>query len=211
MIIIYFLLVIKIIQILLLLQYISHCTLFIFKIYNIIKPYIQTEDEEEGGEDQLTNQEYKTRDRVERQKNFIDSKYRKKRVHKNVKNEIQKLANTKTSITDYKINNNSSVTTLVTKSWEDYFCSPVKKHLKDVDEGINMGKRLLKQLKVRNISKQDIFENLKKGKLDVKKIYSAPYNENIFNRVEKEALLYKAFIKTVNKVDVNIGYTSYFY
>ena len=53
-----------------------------------------------------------------------------------------------------------------------------------------MGKRLLKQLKVRNISKQDIFENLKKGKLDVRKIYSAPYNENIFNRIEKEDYKY---------------------
>lgn len=160
------------------------------EIYNIIKPYIQTEDEEEGGDDQLTNQEYKTRDRVERQKNFINSNYRKKRVHKGVKNEIQKLANTKTNITDYKINNNSSITTLVTKNWEDYFYSPVKRHFKDVDEGINMGKKLLKQLKVRNISKQDIFENLKRGKLDVRKIYSAPYNENIFNRIEKEDYKY---------------------
>ena len=52
------------------------------EIYNIIRQHIQEEEEKEDGEDKpLNNQEYKTREQVERQKNFINSQYRKKRVH----------------------------------------------------------------------------------------------------------------------------------
>ncbi len=160
------------------------------KVYNIIKPHINEEEEEEGEDQQLTNQEYKTRDQVDKQKNFINSQYRKKRVHKKVKEEIQKLANSETSITDYKINGYNSITTLITKQWQDYFYSPKDNHSEEVQKGISMGKRLLKQLKVRNTTKQDIFNNLKKGKLDIKKIYSAPYNENVFYRTEKEDFKY---------------------
>ena len=160
------------------------------QIYNIIKPYIVEEEEEGENDQQLNNQEYKTREHVERQKNFINSQYRKKRVHKKVKEEIQKLANSNTSITDYKINGHSSVTTLVTKKWEDYFYTPLDTHRDEVQKGINMGKKLLKKLKVRNTTKQDIFDNLKRGKLDIKKIYSAPYNENVFYRTEKEDFKY---------------------
>ncbi len=108
------------------------------KIYNIIKPHINEEEEEEGEDQQLTNQEYKTRDQVDKQKNFINSQYRKKRVHKKVKEEIQKLANSETSITDYKINGYNSITTLITKQWQDYFYSPKDNHSEEVQKGISM-------------------------------------------------------------------------
>ena len=49
-----------------------------------------------------------------------------------------------------------------------------------------MGKKLLKQLKVRNSIKKDIFENQKRGKLNSKKLFQALYNEDLFYRVEKE-------------------------
>ena len=157
------------------------------EIYNIIKQYIQEEEEKEDGEDKpLNNQEYKTREQVERQKNFINSQYRKKRVHKKVKEQVNKLANSDTKINNYPLSQSTSIPTLITKDWEEYFISRLPGHEQAVDKGLFLGKQLLKKLKVRNTVKKDIFENQKKGKLNSSKLYQAPFNENLFYRIEKE-------------------------
>jgi len=156
-------------------------------IYDIIKEYIDEEEEKEDGEDKkMDNQEYKTRDQVDRQKNFIDSKYRKKRVHKKVKEQVNKLANSDTKINNYTLSQNTSIPTLITKNWEEYFTGPFGHNEEAVDKGLFLGKQLLKKLKVRNTVKKDIFENQKKGKLNSSKLYQAPFNENLFYRIEKE-------------------------
>jgi len=158
------------------------------EIYNIIKQYIQEEEEEkEDGEDKpLNNQEYKTREQVERQKNFINSQYRKKRVHKKVKEQVNKLANSDTKINNYPLSQSTSIPTLITKDWEEYFTGPFGHNEEAVTKGLFLGKQLLKKLKVRNSVKKDIFENQKKGKLNSSKLYQAPFNENLFYRIEKE-------------------------
>ncbi len=157
------------------------------KIYNIIKPHIQDEEEKEDGEDKpLNNQEYKTREQVERQKNFINSQYRKKRVHKKVKEQVNKLANSDTKINNYPLSKTTSIPTLITKNWEEYFTGPFGHNEESVNKGLFLGKQLLKKLKARNTVKKDIFENKKKGKLNSSKLYQAPFNENLFYRIEKE-------------------------
>ena len=157
------------------------------EIYNIIKQYIQEEEEKEDGEDKpLNNQEYKTREQVERQKNFINSQYRKKRVHKKVKEQVNKLANSDTKINNYPLSQSTSIPTLITKDWEEYFTGPFGHNEEAVAKGLFLGKQLLKKLKVRNTVKKDIFENQKKGKLNSSKLYQAPFNENLFYRIEKE-------------------------
>ena len=153
-------------------------------IYNIIKPHIVEEKGESN--DDKNSQENKTREHVDRQKNFINSQYRKKRVHKNVKNQINKLADDSTKIKNYKINKNSSLPIIITDKWEDYFSSHFNHCDSAVDKGFSLGKKLLKKLKVRNNIKKDIFENQKKGKLNSKKLFQATYNENLFYRIEKE-------------------------
>jgi hypothetical protein len=157
------------------------------EIYNIIKQYIQEEEEKEDGEDKpLNNQEYKTREQVERQKNFINSQYRKKRVHKKVKEQVNKLANSDTKINNYPLSQSTSIPTLITKDWEEYFTGPFGHNEEAVTKGLFLGKQLLKKLKVRNTVKKDIFENQKKGKLNSSKLYQASFNENLFYRIEKE-------------------------
>ena len=157
------------------------------KIYNIIKQYIQKEEKKEDGEDKpLNNQEYKTREQVERQKNFINSQYRKKRVHKKVKEQVNKLANSDTKINNYPLSQSTSIPTLITKDWEEYFTGPFGHNEEAVSKGLFLGKQLLKKLKVRNTVKKDIFENQKKGKLNASKLYQASFNEKLFYRIEKE-------------------------
>ncbi len=162
------------------------CVEIAVKIYNIIKPYLKEEEEEDSGDNQINNQEYKTREHVERQKNFINSQYRKKRVHKKVKEQVNKLANSDTKINNYTLSQNTSIPTLITKDWEEYFTGPFGHNEEAVNKGLFLGKQLLKKLKVRNTVKKDIFENQKKGKLNSSKLYQAPFNENLFYRIEKE-------------------------
>lgn len=156
------------------------------EIYKIIKPYILEEKEEEEDNQQLSNQEYRTREHVERQKNFINSQYRKKRVHKKVKEQVNKLASSDTKINNYPLSQNTSIPTLITKDWEEYFTGPFGHNEEAVNKGLFLGKQLLKRLKVRNTVKKDIFENQKKGKLNSSKLHQAPFNENLFYRIEKE-------------------------
>ena len=156
-------------------------------IYHIIKKYIEEEEEKEDGDDnKLDNQEYKTREHVDRQKNFINSQYRKKRVHKKVKDQVNKLANSDTKINNYSLSQNTSIPTLITKDWEEYFTGPFGHNEEAVNKGLFLGKQLLKKLKVRNTVKKDIFENQKKGKLNPSKLYQAPFSKNLFYRIEKE-------------------------
>ena len=156
-------------------------------IYHIIKKYIEEEEEKEDGDDnKLDNQEYKTREHVDRQKNFINSQYRKKRVHKKIKDQVNKLANSDTKINNYSLSQNTSIPTLITKDWEEYFTGPFGHNEEAVNKGLFLGKQLLKKLKVRNTVKKDIFENQKKGKLNPSKLYQAPFSKNLFYRIEKE-------------------------
>ena len=156
-------------------------------IYHIIKKYIEEEEEKEDGDDnKLDNQEYKTREHVDRQKNFINSQYRKKRVHKKIKDQVNKLANSDTKINSYSLSQNTSIPTLITKDWEEYFTGPFGHNEEAVNKGLFLGKQLLKKLKVRNTVKKDIFENQKKGKLNPSKLYQAPFSKNLFYRIEKE-------------------------
>ena len=157
------------------------------KIYNIIKPYIQEEEKENSEDNQQSNsQEDRTREQVERQKNFINSQYRKKRIHKKIKDQVNKLASSDTKLTNYELNQNTSIPVVITNRWEDYFTSSFKHHENDVTKGISLGRALLSKLKVRNITKSDIFENQKKGKLNPKKLFQAPFNDGLFYRIEKE-------------------------
>lgn len=170
-----------------LMQSTRDCVEVAVKIYNIIKPYIQEEEEENNEDNQHSNnQEDRTREQVERQKNFINSQYRKKRIHKKVKDQVNKLASSDTKLTNYELNQNTSIPVIVTSRWEDYFASSFRHHEDDVTKGISLGKALLSKLKVRNITKSDIFENQKKGKLNPKKLFQASFNDNLFYRIEKE-------------------------
>ena len=157
------------------------------EIYNIIKVFIEEEEEEVGREKyEYSNQENKIKEHVEHQKAFINSVYRKKRVPTKLKNQVNKLINNKTKIKEFEINNNATIPLIITQNWEEYFKSPLSRHDKTVAQGLANGKKLLSKLKVRNSTKKDIFSNQKKGKLDHSKVYKATFDDNLFYRVEKE-------------------------
>ena len=152
------------------------------EIFNVISKYVI----EENNQDK-TPKEFQIKEYVEKQKNFINSKYRKRRVHKKIKEKINKLAANKTTLqtVTYKETN---YPTIVSEDWEEFFKvgSQFNSNVDYVNKGFILGKRLLKLLKDRDTTKQEIFENLKKGKLNSKKLFQAPFYKDIFYRIEKE-------------------------
>ena len=58
------------------------------------------------------------------------------------------------------------------------------------------GKKLLKQLKIRNEEQRLETNHLKKGKLDLKRIYAASYTNDIFKKLD---------IKTYKKINIHLS------
>jgi len=165
-------------------------------IYKVIKQYLIEEvDNKIEGPSQVesSRDESKIQDQVDRQKNFIDSKYRKKRVHKKIRDQINNMAESDIKLKYSDVDKDISIPVMVCNDWDKtkYFKAnhqhfSVRERQDSVEKGILMGKKLLSKLKVRNSIRKDIFENQKKGKLDTRKLYQASFNENIFYKVEKE-------------------------
>lgn len=153
-------------------------------IYNIIKPYLVEEDSES---EENNHGEGIVKDQVERQKNFINSKFRKRRINKSVQKEINNLIENDIQLKYSDINQKLSIPTIVCKDWNKVGWLKTPYTNSDyVDKGISLGKKLLSKLVVRNYTRKDIFEDKKKGKLNPRKLHTVPFNENLFYRIEKE-------------------------
>ena len=53
-----------------------------------------------------------------------------------------------------------------------------------LEKGLIKGKKLLKQLKIRNEEQRLETNHLKKGKLDSKRLYAANYTDDIFKKLD---------------------------
>ena len=167
------------------------------QIYDIIKEHVIDSPISNGfsggkGYYDKSPTELKIKEFVEKQKNFINSKYRKKRVSKTVRDKINSYAQSKTNILNVSFNK-TDIPVIVTEDWKEFFGSRWRgneeynnKKLKHINKGFTQGKQLLKLLKDRDTTKQEIFENLKKGKLNSRKLFQASFQEDIFYRIEKE-------------------------
>ena len=65
-----------------------------------------------------------------------------------------------------------------------------------LEKGLIKGKKLLKQLKVRNEEQRLETNHLKKGKLDFKRLYAANYTNDIFKKID---------IKTYKKINIHLS------
>jgi hypothetical protein len=65
-----------------------------------------------------------------------------------------------------------------------------------LEKGLIKGKKLLKQLKIRNEEQRLETNHLKKGKLDSKRLYAANYTDDIFKKID---------IKTYKKINIHLS------
>ena len=145
------------------------------------------------------------------QENFINGKVPKSKTTKYIKELINiaqkhKLKNKFSTFTNPEgvmlkqrviiipnITNN-----LINNNFMGLFTKGIDPHntKESLEKGIIKGKKLLKQLKIRNEEQRLETNHLKKGKLDSKRLYAANYTDDIFKKID---------IKTYKKINIHLS------
>ena len=191
------------------------------KIYETINPYIKNLTKKQSQKQQQQNQKDCKSDNIikkevinksfKSQENFINGKVPKSKTTKYIKELINiaqkhKLKNKFSTFTNPEgvmlkqrviiipnITNN-----LINNNFMGLFTKGIDPHntKESLEKGIVKGKKLLKQLKIRNEEQRLETNHLKKGKLDSKRLYAANYTDDIFKKID---------IKTYKKINIHLS------
>ena len=192
------------------------------KIYETINPYIKNLTKNQSQKQQQQNQEgcKSSNDTIKKevinksfksQENFINGKVPKSKTTKYIKELVNiaqkhKLKNKFSTFTNPEgvmlkqrvtiipnITNN-----LINNNFMGLFTKGIDPHntKESLEKGIVKGKKLLKQLKIRNEEQRLETNHLKKGKLDSKRLYAANYTDDIFKKID---------IKTYKKINIHLS------
>jgi hypothetical protein len=132
-----------------------------------------------------------------KQKDFINHKIKKGKVGRKLKEQVNNIVDAQTNVPERE--GSSVLPFVVTDDWEKYFSIDGRKNIprhvsyfyssqlstQSLNKGINYGKQLLKNVKIFNEQRNDISENQKRGKIQNKKLYKAPFSEDIFFKRQK--------------------------
>ena len=145
------------------------------------------------------------------QENFINGKTPKSRTPKYIKelinltqkhklkNKFAKFTNPEGVILKQRVTIIPNITdSLINNSFMSLFVKGIDPHntKNSLEKGLIKGKKLLKQLKIRNEEQRLETNHLKKGKLDLKRIHAAGYTNDIFKKLD---------IKTFKKIDIHLS------
>jgi len=133
----------------------------------------------------------------DKQKDFINHKIKKGKVSRKIKDQVNSIVDTQISAPERE--GGLVYPFRSTSNWEKYFSIEMRSDVRrgnssfynqplsiqSLNRGINYGKQLLKNVKIFNEQRSDIFENQKRGKIQNKKLYRAPFNEDIFFKRQK--------------------------
>ena len=192
------------------------------KIYEIVNPYIKNLTKNQLQKQHHKNKQSckPSSDTIKKevinksfksQENFINGKVPKSKTTKYIKELVNiaqkhKLKNKFSTFTNPEgvmlkqrvtiipnITNN-----LINNSFMGLFTKGIDPHntKESLEKGIVKGKKLLKQLKIRNEEQRLETNHLKKGKLDSKRLYAANYTDDIFKKID---------IKTYKKINIHLS------
>ena len=191
------------------------------KIYETINPYIKNLTTNQFKKQFKKNQEGCKSDNIikkevinkpfKSQENFINGKIPKSKTAKYIKELINLAQKHKLKNKFSKFTNPEGVTlkqrvtiipnitdSLINNNFMGLFVKGIDPHntKNSLEKGLIKGKKLLKQLKIRNEEQRLETNHLKKGKLDLKRIYAASYTNDIFKKLD---------IKTYKKIDIHLS------
>ena len=192
------------------------------KIYEIVNPYIKNLTKNQLQKQHHKNKQSckPSSDTIKKevinksfksQENFINGKVPKSKTTKYIKELVNiaqkhKLKNKFSTFTNPEgvmlkqrvtiipnITNN-----LINNNFMGLFTKGIDPHntKESLEKGIVKGKKLLKQLKIRNEEQRLETNHLKKGKLDSKRLYAANYTDDIFKKID---------IKTYKKINIHLS------
>ena len=192
------------------------------KIYEIINPYIKNLTKEQSQKQQQQNQKSckSSNDTIKKevinksfksQENFINGKVPKSKTTKwikeliniaqkhKLKNKFSTFTNPEGIMLKQRVTIIPNITNnLINNNFMGLFTKGVNPHntKESLEKGIVKGKKLLKQLKIRNEEQRLETNHLKKGKLDFKRLYAANYTDDIFKKID---------IKTYKKINIHLS------
>tara|TARA_R110001583_G_scaffold53918_1_gene165806 strand:+ start:3647 stop:5431 length:1785 start_codon:yes stop_codon:yes gene_type:complete len=177
-------------------------------IYKIINSYISQlpiKKQERHNKNNVINKSFKS------QENFINGKTPKSKTSKYIKellNTVKKaglkskkvqFTNPEGVILKQPVTIIPNITdNLINNKFMDLFDSGInpKGYKNSIEKGLIKGKKLLKQLRVRNEEQRLETNHLKKGKLDSKRLYAANYTNDIFKKID---------IKSYKKINIHLS------
>ena len=192
------------------------------KIYEIINPYIKNLTKEQSQKQQQQNQKSckSSNNTIKKevinksfksQENFINGKVPKSKTTKYIKelvniaqkhklkNKFSTFTNSEGVMLKQRVTIIPNITNnLINNNFMGLFTKGIDPHntKESLEKGIVKGKKLLKQLKIRNEEQRLETNHLKKGKLDTKRLYAANYTDNIFKKID---------IKTYKKINIHLS------
>ena len=192
------------------------------KIYEIINPYIKNLTKEQSQKQQQQNQKgcKSSNNTIKKevinksfksQENFINGKVPKSKTTKYIKelvniaqkhklkNKFSTFTNSKGVMLKQRVTIIPNITnSLINNNFMGLFTKGIDPHntKESLEKGIVKGKKLLKQLKIRNEEQRLETNHLKKGKLDSKRLYAANYTDDIFKKID---------IKTYKKINIHLS------
>ncbi len=192
------------------------------KIYETINPYIKNLTKNQSQKQQQQNQEgcKSSNDTIKKevinksfksQKNFINGKVPKSKTTKYIKelvniaqkhklkNKFSTFTNPEGVVLKQRVTIIPNITNnLINNNFMGLFTKGIDPHNTkgSLEKGIVKGKKLLKQLKIRNEEQRLETNHLKKGKLDSKRLYAANYTDDIFKKID---------IKTYKKINIHLS------
>ena len=145
------------------------------------------------------------------QENFINGKVPKSKTTKYIKelvnivqkhklkNKFSTFTNSEGVMLKQRVTIIPNITnSLINNNFMGLFTKGIDPHntKESLEKGIVKGKKLLKQLKIRNEEQRLETNHLKKGKLDPKRLYAANYTDDIFKKID---------IKTYKKINIHLS------
>ena len=145
------------------------------------------------------------------QENFINGKVPKSKTTKYIKelvniaqkhklkNKFSTFTNSEGVMLKQRVTIIPNITNnLINNNFMGLFTKGIDPHntKESLEKGIVKGKKLLKQLKIRNEEQRLETNHLKKGKLDPKRLYAASYTDDIFKKID---------IKTYKKINIHLS------
>jgi len=192
------------------------------EIYETINPYIKNLTKNQSQNQQQKNQEgcKSSNDTIKKevinksfksQENFINGKTPKSKTTKYIKelvnisqkhqlkNKFSTFTNPEGVMLKQRVTIIPNITnSLINNNFLGLFTKGIDPHntKESLEKGIVKGKKLLKQLKIRNEEQRLETNHLKKGKLDSKRLYAANYTDDIFKKID---------IKTYKKINIHLS------
>ena len=133
-----------------------------------------------------------------KQEEFLKGNVHKSKVNKKEKQQIEAISKSKVDVKNVKATDNKGIehTNIPVHVIDGITPSIIESNLyevfgkvnlmnKQIDEGINKGKKLLRKLRIRNEQITLASKRLKSGKIDPRRIYAASFEDDLFYKIDR--------------------------